>query len=35
MRVAATLRAPKANLTFDHKRHLDRGVKLARPATAT
>ena len=27
MRVAATLRAPKANLTFDHKRHLDRGVK--------
>jgi hypothetical protein len=25
MRVAATLRAPKANLTFDHKRHLALG----------
>ncbi len=27
MRVAATIRAPKANLTFDHKRHLDMGTK--------
>ena len=27
MRVAATVRAPRANLTFDHKRHLDKGAK--------
>jgi len=27
MRVTATLRAPKANLTFDHKRHLEKGAK--------
>ncbi len=25
-RVTATLRAPRPNLTFDHKRHLDRGM---------